>query len=199
MVAAVLFFNLVKLLHEDREASAPYFQKKPSPVMYMADMRGIRYHKTQVVAMVSVPVHQRCNSNTTGSAQLSAQRSAAQHSSAQLSSAQDSGGRVLIRLTVHHSAVRISHNTLVSLMEVIHNLRTILQTLLSHERSCRRRRLPEVCAAGSRQQAAGSRQQMEQTECDQIRRSRKHHVSRHSVQASDHVSTTVAGRHISTN
>ena len=88
MVAAVLFFNLVKLLHEDREASAPYFQKKPSPVMYMADMRGIRYHKTQVVAMVSVPVHQRCNSNTTGSAQLSAQRSAAQHSSAQLSSAQ---------------------------------------------------------------------------------------------------------------
>ena len=45
MVAAVLFFNLVKLLHEDREASAPYFQKKPSPAMYnvMADTTCAAY------------------------------------------------------------------------------------------------------------------------------------------------------------
>jgi hypothetical protein len=43
MVAAVLFFNLVKLLHEDREASAPYFQKKPSPVMYMANTTCAAY------------------------------------------------------------------------------------------------------------------------------------------------------------
>jgi hypothetical protein len=33
----------VKLLHEDREASAPYFQKKPSPVMYMANTTCAAY------------------------------------------------------------------------------------------------------------------------------------------------------------